>query len=353
MMPKSQLSMGGTRKKTSSGVVKRPRTSRTGQLSPNQGFSFLTPTPKPAEKRAKDDTVQNKLQLNQSIEELTGRKVKEGQGNTSSDEGNIVEEIMSKITAGCDPKEDSQEDNQIATITMNVIKLIVPVIVQAMQTTAENAVKESLKIIPEVHESNVRILAKRVNDKALTAKYERDDLEQQGRKDSLRLYGVSCPEDETNEALITTVVDKISQAEIDISESDISVCHRQGKKVAGKQPILVKFARRNKRNEVLDKKKKLREKGLSVQEDLTQLRARMLKLMVESDVIDSVRVTNGKLYAYKREGQRYVKIGCVTNPHDLSGVGIDVDYEYLGLAKYMVEGYESEEDDEMEEGEEY
>ena len=52
MMRKSQLSMGGTRKKTSSGVVKRPRTSRTGQLSPNQGFSFLTPTPKPAEKRS-------------------------------------------------------------------------------------------------------------------------------------------------------------------------------------------------------------------------------------------------------------------------------------------------------------
>ena len=79
--------------------------------------------------------------------------------------------------------------HQIATITMNVIKLIVPVIVQAMQTTVENAVKESLKMIPEVHESNVRILAKLVNDKALTAKYERDDLEQQERKDSLRLYG--------------------------------------------------------------------------------------------------------------------------------------------------------------------
>ena len=73
-------------------------------------------------------------------------------------------------------------------------------------------------------------------------------------------------------------------------------------KVARKQSILVKFVWRNKRNEILDKKKELREKGLSVQEDLTPLRARMLKLMVESDVIDSVQVTNGKLYAYKKEG---------------------------------------------------
>ena len=69
---------------------------------------------------------------------------------------------MSKITAGCEPEEDPQEDNQIATITMNVINMIVPVIVQAMQTTVENTLKESLKMIPEVHESNLRILAKHV-----------------------------------------------------------------------------------------------------------------------------------------------------------------------------------------------
>ena len=55
-----------------------------------------------------------------------------------------------------------------------------------MQTTVENAVKESLKMIPEEHELNVRVLAKRINDKAFTARYELDDLEQQGRKNSLK-----------------------------------------------------------------------------------------------------------------------------------------------------------------------
>ena len=126
-----------------------------------------------------------------------------------------------------------------------------------MQTTVKNAVKESLKLIPEEHESNARVLAKRVNDKAFTANYEWDDLEQQGRRNSPGLYEVSCPEDETNEALTTTDV-KISQAEIDISENDISVCHQQRKKVARKQLVLVKFVRRNKRNEILNKKKRLR-----------------------------------------------------------------------------------------------
>ena len=127
-----------------------------------------------------------------------------------------------------------------------------------MQTTVKNVVKESLKLIPEEHESNVRVLAKHVNDKSFTANYEWDDLEEQGRRNSPGLYEVSCPEDETNEALTTTDVDKISQAEIDISENDISVCHQQRKKVARKQLVLVKFVRRNKRNEILNKKKRLR-----------------------------------------------------------------------------------------------
>ena len=76
----------------------------------------------------------------------------------------------------------------------------------------------------------------------------------------------------------------------------------------------------------------------------------MLKLMVNSEAIDSVRVTtNGKLYAYRKEGQKYVKVGCVTKPEDLLDVGIEADYDFLGLTKYMVEGYDFDEDDQMDE----
>ena len=56
----------------------------------------------------------------------------------------------------------------------------------------------------------------------------------------------------------------------------------------------------------------------------------MLKLMVNFEAIDSVRVTNGKLCAYRKEGQKYVKVGCVTKPEDLLAVGIEADYDFLG-----------------------
>ena len=85
-----------------------------------------------------------------------------------------------------------------------------------------------------------------------------------------------------------TVLTKIAEADVPISEADISVCHRQGAVKDGMQPILVKFVRRNKRNEVLSKnvKDKLRAKGLGAREDLTPLRSELLQVMRDSDLVD-------------------------------------------------------------------
>ena len=142
-------------------------------------------------------------------------------------------------------------------------------------------------------------------------------------------------------------MEKICEADIEISQNNISVCDCQGRKQEGKQPILVKFICFNKRNEVQGKKKDLRNKGVSVQEDLTQVRAKMLKFMVNSNAVNSVGVTNGKIYAYRKEGQKYVKLGCTTKPEDLLAVRIEADYDFLGLTKYIVEMYDFNEDDEI------
>ena len=193
------------------------------------------------------------------------------------------------------------------------------------------------------------MLSEQVNPRALIAKYERDDLNQQWRKESLRLYGVQVKEKETNEELMQTVLTKIAEADVPISEEDISVCHRQGAVKDGMQPILVKFVRRNKRNEVLSKnaKDKLRAKGLGAREDLTPLRSKLLQVMRDSDLVDSVRVSNGKLYAYKEKSDgKFAKIRCVTTPDDRFKLGIQaVDYEQLGLTKYMVDDEDDSDED--------
>ena len=45
-----------------------------------------------------------------------------------------------------------------------------------IQKTVESAVKESLKAVPEADKRCLKMLSEQVNPRALTAKYERDDL---------------------------------------------------------------------------------------------------------------------------------------------------------------------------------
>ena len=70
--------------------------------------------------------------------------------------------------------------------------------------------------------------------------------------------------------------------------------------------------------------------------------------MRNSDLVDSVRVSNGKLCAYKEKRKpdgKVAKIGWVTTPDDLFKLGIQaVDYEQLGLTKYVVDEDDSDED---------
>ena len=115
------------------------------------------------------------------------------------------------------------------------------------------------------------------------------------------------------------------------------------------QPILVKFVRRNKRHEVLSKnaKDKLRAKGMGACEDLTPHRSKLLQVMRDSDLVDSVCVSNGKLFAYKEKPDgKFAKIGCITTPDDLFKLGIQaVNYEQQGLTKYMVDDEEDNNED--------
>ena len=336
MLPKFQLSIHDVRPSNQ----KRVR-------SPNKANVGIYQTPKALEKRMKAEGAIRKIpcDLDDSVMELNSYGAMNqtfseqemespvsnlAQVKVSLEETSLTNEIVSRATANCDPSTD------VGKITLELVKVLVPAVVQSIQTAVEKSIRDGMENMSRISVQNTQELEGKVNSAALLSKYERDDIEQQGRKESLRMFGVRCPDGETNENLIKTVVQKISNVNIDIDEKDISVCHRQGAKVDGKQPILVKFISRNKRNEVLNKKKELRINGCSVQEDLTALRAKLLKMMINSDFVDSVRVSNGKLYAYKKHGVKFEKIGCVTNPGDLLAIGFqDIDYEYLGLVKYL------------------
>ena len=115
---------------------------------------------------------------------------------------------------------------------------------------------------------------------------ELDQLEQHGRRDSLRFTGL--PENEAHDDTDKLILDVCSAIKIDppVQPTDIAVSHRLGKKAPGKnRQIIVKFATRNIRERVFSARTDLKDfnkantgqPDIYINEDLTQFRANLAK----------------------------------------------------------------------------
>ena len=113
-----------------------------------------------------------------------------------------------------------------------------------------------------------------------------DQLEQHGRRDSLRVSGIpEAAESDDTDAAILSICAAI-KVDPPVQPVDIAVSHRVGKTVAGKpRQILVKFATRNIRERVFRAKNNIKTereeneslKNIYINEDLTQHRANLAR----------------------------------------------------------------------------
>lgn len=109
-----------------------------------------------------------------------------------------------------------------------------------------------------------------------------DDLEQYQRRNNLRVFGVVEKKGENTDTLLIDIFK--NKLNVDVSLSDIDRSHRVGAVQQpgpdGKikhRPIIVKFVSYRVRRLVFENKKKLKGSSVSVQEDLTALRAKLLQ----------------------------------------------------------------------------
>ena len=73
-----------------------------------------------------------------------------------------------------------------------------------------------------------------------------DDLEQHGRRDSLRVSGIPEPDEHDNTDAAVLGVCELTKVDPPLQPTDIAVSHRIGRKTEGKhRQIIVKFATRN------------------------------------------------------------------------------------------------------------
>ncbi|KAK3909296.1 LINE-1 retrotransposable element ORF1 protein [Frankliniella fusca] len=102
-----------------------------------------------------------------------------------------------------------------------------------------------------------------------------DELEQYGRRNNLRIFGI--PEEE-NENTDDIILDLAAKMEVMMHRSCIDRSHRIGRRIPGTpRPIIAKFVDYGNRRSLYEAKKNLKGTKIVVREDLTALRSKVLK----------------------------------------------------------------------------
>ena len=135
------------------------------------------------------------------------------------------------------------------------------------------------------------------------------------------------------------MIDLASDIGVDLKSEEISVVHRVGRKLPNKnRAVIVRLVQRKKRKELLKKKAELKNKQQKqfINEDLTQIRAAMWKMVKESPEVKNATTIDGKLLVWTKEDP--TRSLTIKSPDDLFKVGIsNPEWEMLHL-QHLING---------------
>lgn len=171
-------------------------------------------------------------------------------------------------------------------------------------------------------------------------KYETDRLEQYSGLESIRIAGLPKTDDESETAIRKRIVELGKECGTDLEECDISVCHRAGfKNAAATRPkaVLCRFVSRAKKSALMQNRKHLKGKDgydrVFVNDDMTQLRARMFMMLKRNPSVQRVSTINGRIHC--RPNNNPDRVVVVDTPDDLFKVGYtSLPYQELGLQDF-------------------
>ena len=196
--------------------------------------------------------------------------------------------------------------------------------------------------------------------------YKLDDLEMYGRRENLRILGIAEAPASSRDDGEEQVMKLATELGINLQARDLQRPHRLGKKkvsgAAKPRPIIVHFMSYKKRQEIMFAKAKLRDMegyaGVFIAEDLTQLRAKLLKYVRNDCNEDFVccHTMNGRIRMKRsavkagielKPGERDQGVGkwlYVSSPDDLFRHNIDIDFAKLN---YQPLSFDLETDDNL------
>lgn len=207
----------------------------------------------------------------------------------------------------------SEESESVEDVVKRVVKATwaEEAMAQGIANLIRESICEELKKTIEMNTSVIQdlknALAERdIKIKSLEEKLVRktDDLEQYQRRQSLRIFGVEETEGENTDCIARDIAVKIG---VELSDTDIDRSHRVGRKSENKhRPIIVKFVSYRKRSEMYRNKKKLKNSGIVLREDLTQLRYKLLQDCITRFGLRNVWTVDGAIMVSTENGKRRI-----------------------------------------------
>ena len=133
---------------------------------------------------------------------------------------------------------------------------------------------------------------------------EMNDLPQYSRRWHLRVYRVPEAEREQPDDCVKKLCHIFShEVGVTTTPADIEVAHRVGQRSSQKaRPILVRFFDRKKRDAVIANRKRLKNKGTVIGEDLTYENYKLSTSAHKHSALMSVWSANGKAFAKVKNG---------------------------------------------------
>lgn len=142
-------------------------------------------------------------------------------------------------------------------------------------------------------------------EEIVNIKRELNRQAQYSRKDSIRIFGVSeKPQEECKAVVCNMLNEKLG---IRIGPNDIAASHRLPSRNPDKpKPIIVRLRDRALKEAIINERKRLRGKGVSINEDMTVDNVKLINRAQNSGIFDSVWFWNGKVHAKDKRGRHHI-----------------------------------------------
>lgn len=191
-----------------------------------------------------------------------------------------------------------QLDDITKIITTTVEKLLEDQkFILSIAEAVSNSVLQQLNEKTVEQDKKIQELESEVDNlKVANLKYtcEIDNLEQYGRRNSIRIFGSTETQNENISEVVLDILN--SKLKTNIKVEDIDRMHRIGKPtMGGTRAIIVKFTSYRCRKIVFDQKKLLKGSRIAIREDLTAERNKLLKAAAKKYTFKNVWSRDGKI----------------------------------------------------------